>query len=437
MNKVSNLRASWTLALLTLSLIVAFTDRQALNLVVDPIRKEIGVDDLQIGLLQGGAFAIFFAIVGLPLGRAVDIYSRKRIIMAGVLIWSIATFFGALATSYGGLFLARVFVGIGEATLLPAGTSLIADVFLPERRATAMGLFFLGTGVGSAIANIVGGILLGMIQGGAFRWVVIIHGLSAWRVLFCLISLPGFGLTLLLLTLREPARVVSAGAPRVHTLKSVLRQLFERRRILVPLYVCLGFTALWSLAVVSWTPTLLSRVFNESSAVLGTGLGVSGFIGGLVGVLTAGPFGDWLASRDGVRGRLIATVIATALGIPFALLGSTRSPEAITVMFGLMCATTSGAGALAATTIQDAVTSEMRGVATAIISVFTTVIGLSLGPWLVGLLTEYVFRNPLALGLSITCVAFPCAIAAALALLPALCQAGANVGPAAPNVVGS
>ena len=142
------LRASWTLALLTLSLIVAFTDRQALNLVVDPIRKEIGVDDLQIGLLQGGAFAIFFAIVGLPLGRAVDIYSRKRIIMAGVLIWSIATFFGALATSYGGLFLARVFVGIGEATLLPAGTSLIADVFRTRMARDRDGPFLLGHGSG-------------------------------------------------------------------------------------------------------------------------------------------------------------------------------------------------------------------------------------------------------------------------------------------------
>ncbi len=417
--------AIWTLTLLTLSLIVSFMDRQTLNLVVDPIRKDIGITDAQIGLLQGGAFAIFFTIVGLPIGRAVDVYSRKLIVIAGVVVWSAATLSSAFATSLATLFLARVFIGVGEATLLPAGTSLIADAFPPERRATAIAVFFLGTSVGSAIANIAGGALLGLIQSGGLRWLGAIGALAPWRALFCLISLPGFALSLLLLSMREPAR-----GPRMTAstaLTGVLRDLWGRRAILAPLYVSLGFTALWSLAVVSWTPTLLSRVFGESPVVLGTGLGVAGFAGGLIGVLTSGPFGDWLASKDGIRGRLLATVVASALGIPTALLGASRNPQLIVVMFGLMCATTSGAGALAATTIQDAVTSEMRGVATVIISVFTTVIGLTLGPWLVGFATEHVFANPLALGVSISCVAFPGAIAATLVLLPAFRRAAPSV----------
>src|SRR5208337_4629295 len=99
------------------------------------------------------------------------------------------------------------------------------------------------------------------------------------------------------------------------------------------------------------------------------------------------------------------TIGASALGIPMAFLGISHNPETIAVMFGMMCATTSASGALAATSIQDAVTSEMRGVATAFISLFTTVVGLSLGPWLVGFATEYIFRNPLSLGVAISSVA--------------------------------
>jgi MFS family permease len=415
-----DVRAFWTLALMTLSLIVSFIDRQALNLVVDPVRSEIGITDVQIGLLQGGAFAIFFTVVGLPIGRAVDVYSRKWIVIGGVLVWSIATVFSGLARSFEGIFLARMFMGIGEATLLPAGTSLIADVFPPERRATAIAVFFLGTAVGSAIANVTGGVLLGVIQAGGFHWFQPVRLLSSWRVLFCLISLPGFLLTLLLLTLREPKRLSHLGSRGGASLKIVIRGLLERRAILVPLYICLGFTALWSLAVVSWTPTLLSRVYGQSSIVLGTALGVAGLVGGVIGVLASGPFGDLMARRYGIRGRLVATTIASFLGIPIALLGLSHSPQTIAIMFGMMCTTTSAAGALAATSIQDAVTSEMRGVATALISVFTTVLGLSLGPWLVGFLTEHVFGNPLSLGLAISSVALPGSIAASVALLPAV-----------------
>ena len=420
--------AIWTLILLTLSLIVSFMDRQSLNLVVDPVRRDIGITDVQIGLLQGGAFAILFTAVGLPIGRAVDLYSRKWIITAGVLVWSIATVFSGLATRFQGMFLARIFMGIGEATLLPAGTSLIADIFPPGRRATAIGIFFLGTAVGSAVANLAGGMLLGMIQGGAFHWIAMSRGLSAWRVLFCLISLPGMLLTLLLLTLREPKRRLP-GARRKASSRVVLLQLFERRAVLLPLYCSLGFTALWSLAVVSWAPTLLSRVYGQTSIVLGTELGVTGLVGGTIGILISGPLGDWLVLKDGLRGRLVATIGALILGIPTAFLGSIHSPTAIALMFGLMCATTSAAGTLAATSIQDAVTSEMRGIATALISVFTTVIGLSVGPWLVGFLTEHVLKNSLSLGMAISCVAVPGAIAAALSLLPAVLVAVRAHGP--------
>ncbi len=420
MTRTGDAQAWWTLALLVLALVVSFMDRQALNLVVDPVRRDLGISEVQIGLLQGGAFALFFTAVGLPIGRAVDVSSRKWILISGILVWSVATLGSGLALGFGGLFLARVFMGIGESTLLPAGTSLIAEVFPPARRATAIAIFFLGTVIGAAVANLVGGILLGVIARGAFQWLPVIGQGHPWRVLFCLLALPGFALSGVLLSLREPPRATLVGtAPRTG-LRDALSQLWNRRHVLAPLYASIGLTALWSLAIVSWTPTLLSRVFGESLVQLGTQLGASGFLGGFLGVLVGGPVGDWLTRRHGLRGRISAAIGATGLGVPSAFLGGAHNPWAVVILFGWMCATTAASGALVATAIQDAVTAETRGIAAAIINVFTTVVGLTLGPGLVAIMTEHVFRNPLMLGCSLLYVAAPAAILATMVLLPIL-----------------
>ncbi|MGD0438366.1 MAG: MFS transporter [Bryobacteraceae bacterium] len=142
---------------LTLCYMLSFVDRQILSLLVSPIQRDLGASDTRMGLLQGLAFAIFYTLAGLPLGRLVDTRNRRNLVMAGVAVWSVFTSGCSVARSFLSLFLARMGVGVGEATLNPAAFSIISDYFPPERLATATSVFYLGALLGSGLAFAVGG----------------------------------------------------------------------------------------------------------------------------------------------------------------------------------------------------------------------------------------------------------------------------------------
>ena len=139
-------------AILMVAYVFSFVDRQILNLLVGPIRRDLGISDTEMSLLMGFSFAIFYTILGIPLGRLADSRSRRGLIAAGVVVWSVMTALCGLARTYWQLFLFRVGVGVGEATLSPAAYSMIADYFPPERRATAMSVYAMGIYLGSGIA---------------------------------------------------------------------------------------------------------------------------------------------------------------------------------------------------------------------------------------------------------------------------------------------
>lgn len=151
-------RRAWAfVVLLLVACAVSLIDRQVLSLLVQPIKTSLRISDTQISLLHGLAFAIFYTLFGILIGRAVDRYNRRNIIVAGMTLWCLATVACGLASSFAGLFIARMFVGVGEATLSPAAYSMIADYFPPERRGRAMSVFSTGVFVGSGLALILGG----------------------------------------------------------------------------------------------------------------------------------------------------------------------------------------------------------------------------------------------------------------------------------------
>jgi MFS family permease len=170
----------------------SFIDRQVLGLLVTPIKQEFGISDTRIGLLQGLAFGLFYTLLGIPMGRLVDSGNRRKIVAAGVALWSLMTAAGAGARSFSSLFLARMGVGIGEATLSPAAFSLLSDYHPRERLASALSIFSMGIFFGSGLALIVGGLIIGAV--------------GSWRLTFLLVGLPGLLAALLALTIREPAR---------------------------------------------------------------------------------------------------------------------------------------------------------------------------------------------------------------------------------------
>ena len=187
-------------------------DRQILSLFVNPIRTDLRISDTQVSLLQGFAFFLIYSIAGLPLGRLADLVPRRAIIVCGVLVWTVATIACGLSHSFGALFVTRVFVGVGEAALAPAAMSMITDLFAPHRRGAATGVFVMGKVVGGGVAPGVGGFLLQAAQAGLLHGLPLPGKLMPWRALLLLLGLPGVGLALLLLTVKEPARRHRDGA---------------------------------------------------------------------------------------------------------------------------------------------------------------------------------------------------------------------------------
>jgi MFS family permease len=395
----------WALGVFTLALIVSYTDRQVLNLLVDPVRTDLRISDTQISLLQDAAFALFYATAGVPLGRLADVLPRRAVIISGVLAWSASTFACGLAASYGQLFLARLCVGVGEAALLPAALSILADYFPPSRRGTAIGVIIIGASVGSAVANIIGGLMFAAVRAGDFNWVPGIAGVSAWRAVFYLISAPGALIALLILTVREPARRAPTGLAQQASLKEAWGEFAARGAALVPIYGSLALMGISSFAMIAWVPALLSRKYGMTPGQIGPQLGLFCMVGGVIGSLGMGIIGDALTKRYGKAARLGA---AAVVALPSALI--------ILIMAGVSTFGAAGSMAVASASVQDVVSGRIRGVAASLVSLAGTMVGMGVAPTLVALLTDKVFHNPADLALSITTVGAPAALASALAL---------------------
>ena len=168
---------------------LAYTDRQVLSLLVDPVKNDLGITDTQISLLLGTAFAVIYGIVGIPLGILADRRSRRNLILAGVAIWSLGTIGCALAPSFAWLFAARIVVGFGEAVLSPAAISLISDSFPPDKRGSAVGVYFTGIAIGVGGSIMIGGAVLDLVGAGLFSATPLADW-PAWRLVLLAIGVP-------------------------------------------------------------------------------------------------------------------------------------------------------------------------------------------------------------------------------------------------------
>ena len=199
--------AWYVVVILFIAFTVSYIDRQIISLLVDPIKADLDISDTQIGLLQGFAFTVFYTFAGIPLGRLADKKNRKVIITIGMLLWSIMTAFCGLAKSFTHLFIGRIGVGIGEASLSPASNSLISDYFPKDKRGKPVALYFMGVYVGVGLSFILGGLVVGMVSNaGDIIMLPLIGELGAWQVTFIIVSIPGLLLVPVMATVKEPFR---------------------------------------------------------------------------------------------------------------------------------------------------------------------------------------------------------------------------------------
>ena len=247
--------------------VFSFIDRQILGLLVEPIKREFGVSDTQVGLLQGLTFAVFYCTLGIPAGWLVDRFSRRWIVAIGVFLWSIAATACGLASGFWQLVAARMGVGVGEAALSPSAYSLIGDAFPRERLGRALGVYNMGIPIGSGLALILGGLVVNAVSTSDAVYVLPLLGeVRSWQMVFIVTGLPGVLLCLLMFTVREPPRrgllMAEGERPRHVSMRETLRFVWQRFDFFGPFSIAVGLLSIIGYGFLGWLPTALHRRFD-------------------------------------------------------------------------------------------------------------------------------------------------------------------------------
>ncbi len=287
----------WYVAgLLGVAYAVAFVDRQVLNLLVEPIKHGLGFSDVQISLLQGGAFVVAYVAMGAVFGRLADQTNRRNLLIGGVVAWSVCTMLCGFCNSFSTLFAARAGIGAAEACLLPAGWSLLSDYFSRERLPRAMSIFLTGPFIGGGLALISGGLILHRMT--TVLPSAIWSGFAPWQRTFMVVGAPGLLVALLLLSVREPARVVPVHAPDASfRLREVGTFLWNERAFYGRFFGGMALLIVGLYALPAWTPALLIRVYGGTPGRVGVEYGTATLIASSLGVL----LGPWLSKRLSAR----------------------------------------------------------------------------------------------------------------------------------------
>ncbi len=410
-------KRSWgLLVVLVLSYACSSIDRTIIVLMIEPIKQSLGLTDSQISYLQGFAFMLVYALMGVPAGILVDRYRRLRVLAGAIAFWSAMTSLCGLSRSFATLFLARAGVGAGESALAPAAYSLLSDAYPKERLGLALGLFNCGGIVGVSVALGGGGMLYAqLLAHGAFTFPI--YGeLLPWQMLFVLLMLPGILLTLALLALPEPAR-----NHRTNVATGALPFMRERRQVLVPLFIAVSLQTLVAHSVGSWAPSYIIRTLHADIATAGGAVGSAYLFGGIPGLVGGGLLSDWLL-RFGSDMRLRvcagAALAAAAVGTSIPLISSI---EGATIAIAIIVACSSMPLGIATAALQEITPSPLRGRVSAVLFLVISLIG-SLGPSIVAWMTDLVFADPnklyLSLSVSILAMMLGAAIAYGFSLRP-------------------
>lgn len=393
---------AYATAMLMIAYTFSFLDRQILNLMVGPIERSLHINDSEFALLTGGAFGIFYTVMGLPLGWMADRFNRKWIVSIGVACWSLMTAGCGLAQSFAHLLLARIGVGVGEAALTPAAYSMLSDYFDKSRLPRAMSIFACGIFIGAGAAMILGGQVVGAVARSPIVHLAALGDTRSWQIVFFVVGLPGLVLALWMSTLREPVRRDQGTAARKpggirEGLAQLLEFLAQYPWMFVSLYVG---AALYSIIAFgdSWYPELFIRTWGWTPRHAGLVIGAATLTAGPLGMLFAG----WYSSRLIAAGKVDACLWLMGLGalgitLPAILLPLSPNPVLASVLLVPFKFLQGFPPVLVPSAICIASPNNFRGQLGALFPFSTGIVGVTFGPILPALVTDYVFGNPHAL----------------------------------------
>ena len=383
-------------AILTLAQVFAFIDRQIPSMLVEPIKQDFNLTDSQIALLGGAAFSIFYAIMALPIGYAVDRYTRTKVLGTGIFLWSLMTALAGLANSFGKLFGARIGVAVGEAVMAPISVSLVSDSFPENKQGKPMGIITAGVYIGIGITLLGGGFLIDYLTSIGGITLPLIGYLKPWQATFMIVGIPGLVLAIAAFYLKEPRRIEEqADNNNLVDKKNVFLHLKEHRKTLIPMFGGLIFMALIFYSFSFWAPTMMIRTFDISLTEVGFILGMITIISSITGTIIAGSAVDYLRNRNYSDAPVRAAMIAVILALPPIILLSFVQTELgawiCIAMYLLFISSFAPLGLLA---ISGVSTGSVKGQTAAIHAFLMMAFGLSLGPQLTAFFTDFVFVDP-------------------------------------------
>ncbi|WP_317932906.1 MFS transporter [Halioxenophilus sp. WMMB6] len=401
----------YSTVLLALLYWLSLLDRSIISLLVDPIKKDLGISDVQFGMLHGMAFAVTFSLFGLLAGTIADRFNRRWVVFTSVTIWSLATAACGVAHNFWQLLLARVGVGAGEAGLNPSATSMISDLFPPEKLTLALAIYALGASVGVGTAFLFGGVLVEKVAATAVVVLPLIGEVKSWQAVFFIIGLPGLFISLLSFTMPEPSR---KGVQRRQTQSSVVSGLFSsyrdllhfigsRKQFFMHHYLGFGLASVCFVGGSAWYPAHMARAFHWPPSQIGLGLGVALVVGGILGKLLCG-FAIGVLYRRGYKdaqfrwygGCLLA---ALPMGV---VAGITPNPWLFLVLLGLFVMLLAPLNAVYIASLNLVTPNELRGAGVAFFGSTVGLLSLSLGPILVAVFSDWLFGgDAIGLGLAL------------------------------------
>jgi len=385
--KVRRVNVKVSMTLLVVIYTFAFIDRMILNILQEPIKIELGVSDARMGLLSGLAFSLLYVGLGIPMARVAERRSRKAIISASIFIWSVMTILCGQAASFMSLFLARVGVGVGEAGVSPPAHSLISDYFPPSRRSTALAIYGLGVPLG---------MLFGAAMGGY------IAQLFGWRAAFAIVGAPGIILAIAaFLFLSEPPRGMSDAAKTTGdspppTMHQVLQSLWFTKSIR-NVIIAISLSSFASFGIGAFAASFFIRNYGLDLSTVGLILGFTGGFGAAIGTLTGGWVADW-AGRLDRRWYVLAPAISSLIAAPLcavAFLVSTWQMSAVLLMIAGGLAYVGFGPSFAI--VHNMVPARMRATSSAMMLFSMNMVGLGLGPFLVGTMSDAIGSGSMVL----------------------------------------
>ena len=389
---------------MTLAQVFAFIDRQIPAMLVEPIKQDFSLNDSQIALLGGAAFSIFYAIMALPIGYAVDRYKRVNVLGTGIFVWSLMTTLAGLANSFGRLFGARIGVAVGEAVMAPVSVSLVSDYFPQNRQGKPMGIITAGVYIGIGATLIGGGYLIDYLTDIGGITIPGIGYFKPWQATFLVVGIPGILISIAAFMLHEPRRLGLAQTPEKDSKSiNIFSHLIKNKSTLIPMFAGLIFMALIFYSFTFWAPSMMVRTHGLSLTEVGFSLGIITIISSILGTISSGAVVDYLRSKGRTDAPIRTAMFACIFAMPAICLAPIVENVVVAwILIGIYLFFISSFAPIGLLAVSGVSSNEVKGQMAAVHAFLMMAFGLSLGPQITAFFTDFILQDESKLGLAVS-----------------------------------